>query len=37
MSLLRMLLPLINHLAADGAMLVTAVVPVRANVSFGES
>ncbi len=34
---MRMLLPLIKHLAAGGAKLVPAVAPVRENVSFGES
>ena len=37
MSGSRMLLPLIKHLTASGGRLVPAVVPVRANVSFGES
>jgi hypothetical protein len=34
---MRMLLPLIKHLVAGGAKLAPAIVPVRANVSSGES
>jgi len=34
---MRMSLPMIKQLAVGGARLVPAVVPVRANVSFGES
>jgi hypothetical protein len=34
---MRMLRPLIKHLAGGGARLVPAVASVKANVSFGES
>jgi hypothetical protein len=37
MSAMRMLRPLIKHLAAGDARLGPAVAPVKANVGFGES